>query len=270
MSGHGVYRSEMNEPPDLDEATIEALISGTGGEADPALADLISDVRAAYTTVLPPPSAELSALMGVAQPLTASSGVSRFERMRASTLAKIGAATAALLAATGGLGIAHALPGPVQDAVSHLGIGSSSHHNPDATAAHDSTTTVVATVTSEPTGSTPTTAETSDHHGDVVSGVAHDQSTTGCDHGAAVSQVASDGRSQNDALQAAAASRSCATSTTIAGHPTPPTSVDTSHGEHSDRTTPTSTSPHGDSGDNPSHTGQTSPAAGGSSQQRTH
>src|SRR6266446_4112161 len=104
MSGHGVYRSEMNEPPDLDEASIEALISGTEGETDPALSDLISDMRAAYTSVLPPPNAELSALMGLAQPLTASSGPSRFERMRASMLAKIGAATAVLLAATGGLG----------------------------------------------------------------------------------------------------------------------------------------------------------------------
>ncbi|MEA2637237.1 MAG: hypothetical protein QOE18_294, partial [Chloroflexota bacterium] len=130
MSGHGVYPNEMNEPPDLDEATIEALISGTGGETDLALADLISDMRTAYTSVLPPPNAELSVLMGIAQPLAASAGVSRFERMRASMLAKIGAATAALLAATGGLGIAHALPGPVQDAVSHLGIGSSSHHDP--------------------------------------------------------------------------------------------------------------------------------------------
>jgi hypothetical protein len=208
--------------------------------------------------------------MGLAQPLTATAGVSRFERMRASMLAKIGAATAALLAATGGLGIAHALPGPVQDAVSHLGIGSSSHRSPDAPEAHDSTTTVVPTVTSGPAGSTPTTAKASDNHGDVVSGVAHDHSTTGCEHGAAVSQVSSDGRSQNDALHAAASSRSCATSTTIAGHPTPPTSVGTSHSEHSDRTTPTSTSPHGGSGGNPSHTGETSPGAGGSSQHSTH
>lgn len=264
MSDHGVYRNEMNEPPDLDEATIEALLSGDGGEADPALADLLSDMRAAYTSILPPPNAELSALMGVSQRRMASSGVSRFERMRSSTLAKIGAATAALLAATGGLGIAHALPGPVQDAVSHLGIGSTSHHNPDTPTAQDSTTTVVPTVTSGPAGSNPTTAKASDNHGDVVSGVAHDHSATGCDHGAAVSQVASDGRSQNDALQHAAPGGSCATSTTIAAHPTPPTSVDNSHGEHSGRTTPTSTSPHGGSGDNPSHTGQTSRGARGS------
>jgi hypothetical protein len=243
MSDRGVYPNEMNEPQDLDPSAMEALLSGGGRDVSPRLADLIGDMRVAYASILPTASAELSAFMGTSAPAPASGLVPRrFEKMRSSTLAKIGAATAALIAATGGLAVAHALPGPVQDAVSHLGIGASSHHKSELPLTQGSTTTVDTTTTTVPTDSTPTTAETTDNHGAVVSGVAHDHTTTGCDHGAVVSNIASDGRSQHDSHNTSTTNAhggSCDSPTTTAASPTPTTTPDNNHGHHG-ATTPTS------------------------------
>lgn len=227
MSADDVYPTEMNEPDDFDDAAADGLLSGDSG-ALPQLADFVGDVRVAYTST-PVAGAEIAALMGLSPPMPAPSFVSRrFERMRSSMLAKIGAATAVVAAATGGLAAAHALPAPVENAVSHLGIGASSHDSHEPPSVEDSTTstTVDSTATTMPTDTTPTTAERSDNHGGEVSAVAHDHGSEGCEHGAAVSNVASDGRSGSDSDEASGTgsedaaenesqSGSCETTTTL-------------------------------------------------------
>jgi hypothetical protein len=205
----------MNEPPDFDDGAIQALVAGNGRDIDPRVADFIGDLRVAYATLPPTPNPELAALMTAAPPTLPSLVGRRLAQLRSSTLAKIGAATALLVAATGGLGVAHALPAPVQDAIAHLGIGAPPHSNSPLT--HSSTTTIDATTTTAPGGSTPPTANANPKHGQVVSGVAHDHNTTGCGHGAAVSNTASDGRTHNDTHD-----RSC--------NPPTPTTTDNNHG----------------------------------------
>lgn len=74
-------------------------------------------------------------------------------------LRRFAVATAALFALTGALGVANALPGPIQDAVSKVGIGSPS--------------------------------SSGGNHGQDVSEVAKDESLQGCEHGRAVSEAAS-------------------------------------------------------------------------------
>src|SRR5207237_7748273 len=140
-----------------------------------------------------------------------------------------------------GLAVAHARPAPVQDAVSHLGIGTPSHHSSEAQAADDTpTTTFDPTVTTTPDDvtfpahTTPTSAQPDANHGAVVSGVAHDHSTDGCEHGAAVSNVASDGRTQSESQDTEQTDtrdtsendinrRSCETPTSVANTTTPTT-----------------------------------------------
>ena len=60
--------------------------------------------------------------------------------MRSSIITKLGAATAAAFAATGGLAVAGALPAPVQNAVSHIGVGKPTHHARTTTVEDDETT----------------------------------------------------------------------------------------------------------------------------------
>jgi hypothetical protein len=247
MSNDDVHPNEMNAPHDFDDAATDALLSGGGRDVDPRLADLIGDMRVAYTSTPPAVGAELAALMAATPPAPAPSALSRrFESMRSSMLAKIGTATAAVVAATGGLAIAQALPAPVQDAVSHLGVGASSHHSADAEPADEESTTSTSSVdpssTTLPAGPSSTTAPR-DNHGGEVSAVARDHSDDGCNHGAKVSAVASDGRSNNEA------DPSCETSTSIADGSTTTTvkddegdsnETDKNPGEEHDATTPTS------------------------------
>src|SRR5690242_10755694 len=151
MSDDDVCPDEMNVPHDFDDATTEAFLTGGGRDVDPGLADLFGDVRAAYTSTPPALGAELSALMGAARPAAAQSSVSRrFEQMRSSILPKFAAGVAAFVAATGGLAAAHALPAPVQDAVSHLGIGTPAHHDSSSSVEDATTTTVDPTATTMP------------------------------------------------------------------------------------------------------------------------
>jgi hypothetical protein len=262
MTDHDVCPNEMNEPQHLDPSAIEPLLSGAGHEIAPRLAELIGDMRVAYATILPPASAELSALLGTTALVAAASPAPRrLEKMRSSLLAKIAGATAALLAATGGLAVAHALPGPVQNAVSDLGIGAPANHKSRATSTPDSTTTLGPTTTTVATNPTPTTA----NHGAVVSGVAHDHSITGCDHGAAVSNVASDGRSQDNAQRPSTAtthSASCSTSTTTTVESTTSATADINHGKHprSTATSPPEPVAHAPSSN---HAGRTNQGNGG-------
>ena len=215
MSTDDVSPNEMNAPHDFDDAAAEALLSGHGRDVDASLADLVGDMRVAYTSIPPALGAELSALIRGATPVPAmlSPSSRRFERMRSSIIAKVGVAIAAMFAATGGLAVAHALPAPVQDAASHLGIGAPAHHDDSVSKADDETTTTVESPTTTEPGDTNAPAapkpktDTHDNHGSEVSKVAHDPSASGCEHGVAVSKVASDGRSHNDG--------SCDTATSV-------------------------------------------------------
>ena len=267
----------MNAPDDFDDAAAEALLSGHGREVDSRLADLVGDMRVAYTSIPPALGAELSALIGAAAtaPAILSPSSRRFERMRSSIIAKVGVAIAAMFAATGGLAVANALPAPVQDAASHLGIGAPAHHDNTASTADDETsTTVESPTTTEPDDTkapeapAPTTVA-HDNHGSDVATVAHDDSLTGCEHGAAVSKVASAGRSHNDG--------SCDTTTSIP-EGTPPATDGNHNGddtqgdgnatdEHGhDSTSPTTVDGHGHDGTSPTTVdGGSSDSSGGGS-----
>jgi hypothetical protein len=263
MSPADVYGNEMDEPRDFDDETTEALLAGAGRDADARIAELIGDMRASYVSDPPAVGAALAALIETTDPVVAFTP-RRLERMRSSVFAKIGAATAAAFAATGGLAVAGALPAPVQDAVSHIGVGEPAHHGKHhtahTTAADDESTT---TTTAVP-GSTPPSDETSTtveprNHGEEVSGVAHDDSNEGCEHGHAVAAVASGGKSQGNP---------CPTTSTTVGDGTTPTTVedghghghddgnesdddndDVDHGDSGEHGPPTSVPGHGDSGD---------------------
>jgi hypothetical protein len=200
MSDDDVHRSEMHAPDEFDDATAERFLAGGGRGIDPRLADALHDMRVAYSSP-PAVGAELSALMS--PPAAASNqpaSARRFARMRSSIIAKIGVAAAAMVAATGGLAAANALPAPVQDAVSHLGIASGPHDNAPTVLAPDATTTTEDSSAIPPEVTPTSTSEPTDNHGGEVSSVAHDGST-GCEHGSTVSSAASDGRSENDAVE---------------------------------------------------------------------
>jgi len=221
MSGGDVHGGEMNEPHEFDDAAADALLGGGGREIDPDLADLIGDMRVAYTSTPPVVGAPLAALMGASLP-AADQPFGRFERMRRSLLAKCGAAFAVAMAATSGLAVAGALPPPVQNALSHLGVGESSNHHHATTASETDDTTTTTTTTTTVPGETPTTVakDHPDNHGDEVSGVAHDDGNEGCEHGHAVAAVASGGKSQGQPCKT--------TPTTVEG--TTPTSEAEHHG----------------------------------------
>jgi hypothetical protein len=209
----------MNAPHDFDDAAADALLSGGGREIDPELADLIGDVRVAYTSTPPVVGASLAALMGSS--LAAADQPGRFERMRTSLLAKCGAAFAVALAATSGLAVAGALPPPIQNAMSHLGVGEPSSGGPQhvTTASEsDTTTTTVTTVAGEVTTTTVVNTHPANHGGD-VSAVAHDGTNEGCQHGHAVAAVASDGKSQGQPCRTTPTTLEGTTPTTEAGRP---------------------------------------------------
>jgi hypothetical protein len=160
MSEDDVYPGEMDTPHEFDDQAAEALLSGSDRGTDPQLDDLFDDMRVAYTSQPPAVGAELAAVLAEAELTQEASPTRRFERMRSSIVARAGAATAAVLAATGGLAVAHALPASMQDAASGIGIGAPAHRGHDA---HEA-------VEVEPEHETSTT-------------IAGDTSTTVPDHG---------------------------------------------------------------------------------------
>ncbi len=199
MSEDDVHGYEMNEPPDFDDTAAESLLSGANRGADPELSDVLGDMRVAYTSHPPAVGPALAALIGSTEPAPAPRR-RRFERMHSSIIAKIASAAATAIFATGGLAAAHALPAPMQDAVSKLGVGQPAHEagttevqstttEPSTREAGDTTSTTVAspdnpndTSTTVADGTTPTTMPEHGHDGvssDHHDGDHHDQS--GCE-----------------------------------------------------------------------------------------
>jgi hypothetical protein len=182
---------------------------------DPEVARHLAQVRAACLSEPLEVRPELAQLLaGSAPPVPVARRSARVKTMLA---AKLAAAAAAALAATGGLAVASALPAPVQSAVSdvadHLGVSLPSADHPTPQVADDAGTpsTTDPTDTTGPTDPTDVTdppatttpsSEAPEHdpeadgaaaanHGAEVSAVAHDDSNQGCEHGRAVSAVAS-------------------------------------------------------------------------------
>lgn len=230
MSDEDVYGFEMDAPFPHDDAAIEALLSGKDHAIDPALADLVADMRVAYTSEPAPAGAALAAFLGAGEGAPQPSS-RRFARMKSSILAKVGAATAVALAATGGLAMASALPAPMQNAVSHLGVGAPAHHghghgtqsvgDKSDNALDDSTTTTTDASSSSST-SIPavTTTSAPANHGGTVSAVAHSTDATGCEHGRAVSAVASDGKASTKACPSMTTTTTVDETTTTLGETT--------------------------------------------------
>jgi hypothetical protein len=153
MSEDDVYPGEMDAPHEFDDQAAEALLSGSDRGTDPHVAELLDDMRVAYTSQPPAVGAELAAVLAEAEVTADASPARRLERMRSSIVAKAGAAAAAVFAATGGLAVAHALPASMQDAASDIGIGAPAHRVHTAVAVHvtpDDSTTIEPTSTTVP------------------------------------------------------------------------------------------------------------------------
>jgi hypothetical protein len=238
MSGDDVHRYEMETPFDFSNDAAEALLAGRGAGVDPSVAGLLDELRSTYRPSEPTVGHELSTFFQ--EP-----AVSRFGRSRVGFAAKVAAAVAAVLAATGGLAVAGALPGPVQNAVSHaasdIGVHVPGDDHPSASvlvvSPNETTSTDVPTTVAPP----ETTTVVPERHGAVVSGVAHNAANHGCAHGRAVSAVASRGKAQT---------KPCHSATTTTTAPQGPEST-------------TTTQPHGQSGDHAHQHGPPSTTASG-------
>ncbi|HWS46314.1 MAG TPA: hypothetical protein VN636_10665 [Acidimicrobiia bacterium] len=205
----------MDSRYDLDDETIEALLAGHAPSGHPDLAGLIADLRA-YATTLPRPGSELARLLdGTAPPVAQ---VARRRPRVPSAVAKIGVAAAAVIAGTGGLALAGALPAPIQAVLSHLDSGRPSRsHSQAKTVAALKTTTIVPTTTSNiAANATSTSVRT---NGEQVSAVAHDHNNIGCDHGHAVAAAASDDKSHGQPCHPEPTGHSAATPASAAHNP---------------------------------------------------
>ena len=191
MSADGVYDDDMEDLPDFD---------------DPALSELLGDMRDAYRAQPPVPSPALAEYFEAAPTSHRSASMRR-------VFAQLVAAMTVVVAATGGLAVAGALPAPVQDAVSSAadGVGVDVPQGDAATPPSDvtdDTTTTVADKTDDESADDESSrrrigrrrsrrrsaddestdvegddATHPDNHGAEVSAVAHDKTLHGCEHG---------------------------------------------------------------------------------------
>jgi hypothetical protein len=187
----------MDDYTNFNDAAAEALIGGETGATDPALAQLLGEMRTTFAASAPVVGHSLAAFFH--DPASASLRTSRFARSRAAVAARMAAAIAVATVAMGGLAAAGALPAPVQSAVSkaaatvglHVPDGAShaAGHGPGFFSATPATADETSTTAGPDTTTDPTHAP---NHGGEVSGVAHDGALQGCEHGRAVSATASD------------------------------------------------------------------------------
>ena len=223
MSSDGVIPDEMDDPVAADDAITEALCSGSGQSVDPELARVLDAVRAAYTTVPTRVGQELADLMAASAAVNTGATASALgrcsRRRRGSIVARFAVAVAVLVSATGSLAVAHALPAPMQNAVSQLGIGrpaSPSHKKGPGSPAPDGGSSSLVSSVPLPATATPSTSLATRHVGQPDSNRSGGFATArgggaGCAHGYEVSANAS----------AKAKTKSCAT-TTVTTTPTGP------------------------------------------------
>jgi hypothetical protein len=223
MSDDDVYPGEMDAPHgfDFDEQAAEALVSGSDRATEPQLSDLFDDMRVAYTSQPPAVGAELAAVLAEAEITHDASPTRRFGRMRSSLVARAGAAVAAVVAATGGLAVAHALPAPMQDAASDVGIGAPAHHGHHAddilqVTPDDSTTTTIEQETTTVPGDDTEGVEPGD---DARGAAVGDHQGDNDDQGENACEADDQGEDEHGAV----------TSTTVACVPTTETTVPESH-----------------------------------------
>jgi hypothetical protein len=230
MTTDDVDEDDMDDRFELDDGATEALLAGDGA-ADPKLASFLGDARTAYGTALPAVGVGLSAFF-TAEPVRSL----RVRRSPVGIAAKAAAALAAVLAATGGLAVAGALPAPVQNALSVAASDVGVHDIPSDNVQHSSgsvvlvaprttTTTTPATSSVPPSPASTTGAGTTPNHGAIVSTIAH-SAPKGCEHGRAVSAAASGKTDHHPCPQPHASS----TSTTSTSTTTPASNVH--HGNH--------------------------------------
>jgi hypothetical protein len=192
------FEMEPRDHHGIDDHVANELLTGRGHDLEPALADVLGDVRVAFGSAVPAAGAELEAVM-TAHDLESRHG-RRTARMRIRFATRMATAASFALVATGSLAIAGALPGPAQDTAERvaaavgLDIAAEKSSPPHGKSGEDrggpraSSTTTPST--DEPEGATPS-AGPQDNHGAEVSAVAQDHSVVGCEHGRAVSEVAS-------------------------------------------------------------------------------
>ncbi len=186
MSDDDVYRFGMDDQPTFD---------------DPSLRDLRGDARVAYEAPALSASPALVAIFESGAIVPTDTPRSWTVRRR---FAQLATATVAVVAATSGLAIAGALPASVRgvfsnddDTVEAADEGEPAEVPLDdldptttTTAEPDTSTTLPLTTTTLAPGEDGA-GEHPDNHGGEVSEVARDDSLHGCEHGRAVSEVAS-------------------------------------------------------------------------------
>ena len=130
MSADDVDGSEMNGNHEIDDAAAEALLAGLDRHADPVLSDLLGDVRTTYVSHAPVMGAALASFVAGA-PSPQPPARRRITKMRSLLTTKLAVAVASVVAGSGGLAVAGALPAPVQStvssAVSHVGLNLPGH-----------------------------------------------------------------------------------------------------------------------------------------------
>jgi hypothetical protein len=198
FDGVDPFEMEPRDHRDIDDHAANELLSGRGHDVDPALADVLGDVRVAFGSVVPAAGLELEAVMTARDPKP--THARRTPRMRSRFVTRMAAVASFALVATGSLAGAGALPGPAQDTAERvaaavgLGISAERSDAPHGRSdEHRGGPNVSSTTTSVTDGTDATTPSTGpkDNHGAEVSAVAKDDSTVGCEHGRAVSAVAS-------------------------------------------------------------------------------
>jgi hypothetical protein len=123
MTRRDVYEDDMSDPFDRD-AIAERMLTGTGQQVDPALAEFLAIVRSIHQAAAPAPNSDLEAFIAPAYTAAAPFPTpARRHGRRIIRVARLSAIGTAFFAATGSLAMAHALPAPVQDLASHLGVG---------------------------------------------------------------------------------------------------------------------------------------------------
>jgi hypothetical protein len=190
----------MDDPREFDDEASEALVSGRGQDVDAELAGLIAEIESSFTSQLPAAGPVLASIIDDPGVLASASRQLTSRPWFASATRRFVAAATIAFGVTSGLAVADALPGPVQNVMAKVGIGDAEESaSPDAGEPGDdpnSTTTqsedqVGGSSSITLPGATTKTAPTPANHGSEVNGVARDKQLQGCEHGRAVSGVAS-------------------------------------------------------------------------------